>query len=90
MPPRPPGATFVRMEALALDTLAVCWREALGAAEDSLEEVSHCRRALQFPTAELQERLRELQLERREAEVDLELLARTTHATLHHHLLRPQ
>jgi hypothetical protein len=76
------------MEAPELEILASHWREALDAAEDSLVEVSRSRRALQFPVIELHERLHDLDLERREAELDLEHLAQTTRVPLHRHLIR--
>ena len=78
------------MDDLALDGAAFKWREALDAASDSLDNVSRSRRALRFPSAELQARLAHLEHERDVAERDLEQLAGTTHTHLHRHLHGPR
>jgi len=74
------------VEGLQLDTLAIHWCDALDAAENSLAEVSRSRRAFRLPATELHDRLTGLRLERGAAELDLELLARTAHVELHHHI----
>jgi hypothetical protein len=74
------------MEALQLDTLATHWCDALDAAENSLAEMSRSRRAFRLSATELHDRLVGLRLERGAAELDLELLARTAHVQLHHHV----
>jgi hypothetical protein len=74
------------MEALQLDTLATHWCDALDAAENSLAEMSRSRRAFRLSATELHDRLVGLRLERGAAELDLELLARTAHVELHHHV----
>ncbi len=74
------------MEAMQLDTLATRWCDALDAAENSLAEVSRSRRAFSLSATELHDRLMGLRLERGAAELDLELLARTAHVELHHHV----
>src|SRR5690242_16516470 len=71
-----------------LDLLAIHWREALDAAEDSLGAVGRSRPTL--PPAELRDRLNGLKDERGRAELDLEQLARATHAHLHRHLRGPR
>jgi hypothetical protein len=74
------------MEAPQLDTLAIHWCDALDAAENSLSEVSRSRRAFRLSATELHDRLTGLRLERGAAELDLELLARTAHVELRHHI----
>ncbi|HEX6680406.1 MAG TPA: hypothetical protein VF063_07150 [Gaiellaceae bacterium] len=74
------------MEALQIDTLAIHWSDALDAAENSLAEVSCNRRALRLSASELHHRLTGLRLERGAVELNLELLARTAHVELHHHI----
>ena len=74
------------VEALELDTLATYWSDALDAAENSLAEASRSRRAFRLSATELHDRLVGLRLERGAAELDLELLARTAHVELHHHV----
>jgi hypothetical protein len=74
------------VEALELDTLATHWCDALDAAEITLAEVSRSRRAFRLSATELHDRLVGLRLERGAAELDLELLARTAHVELHHHV----
>jgi len=74
------------MEAVELDALAIHWRDALDAAENSLAEVSRSRRAFRLSATELHDRLVGLRFERGAAELDLELLARTAHVELHHHV----
>ncbi|MGN6429283.1 MAG: hypothetical protein ACTHNB_00950 [Gaiellaceae bacterium] len=74
------------MESLELDTLAIHWCDALDAAENSLAEMSRSRRAFRLSATELRDRLVDLRLERGAAEQDLELLARTAHVELHHHV----
>jgi hypothetical protein len=73
-----------------LDTVASHWREALDAAEESLDEVSRSRRVLQFRALDLRERAKELSDERARIEVDLEKLARATRTHLHRHLYGPR
>lgn len=77
------------MEDVELDNLAIQWRGALAAAEESLDEVSQSRKALQFPATELRELMTELAEQRGAAEIDLEALGRTTHTHLHRHLSGP-
>jgi hypothetical protein len=74
------------VEALQLDHLAIHWSDAFDAAEHSLAEVSRSRRAFRLSPAELHDRLKGLRLERGAAELDLELLARTSHVELHRHV----
>ena len=77
------------MEALQLDHLATHWSDALDAAEHSLAEVSRSRWAFRLSPAELHDRLTGLRLERGAAELDLELLAQTSHIELHRHVGAP-
>jgi HAD superfamily hydrolase (TIGR01509 family) len=78
------------VEDLALDTIAIHWREALDDAEDALNDVSRSRKMLQFPAAELRDRTKELRSEREGAARDLERLARTTRLPLHRRLVGPR
>jgi hypothetical protein len=74
------------VEALQLDSLAIHWSDALDAAENTLVEMSHTRRAFRLSATELQDRLTSLRLERGAAELDLELLAQSARLELHQHI----
>jgi hypothetical protein len=80
------GRKLASVEALQLDTLATHWCDALDAAENSLAEMGRSRRAFRLSATELHDRLVGLRHERGAAELDLELLARTAHVELHHHV----
>jgi beta-phosphoglucomutase-like phosphatase (HAD superfamily) len=71
-----------------LDLLAIHWREALDAAEDSLGAAGRSRPTL--PPAELRDRLNGLKDERGRTELELEELARMTNTHLHRHLRGPR
>jgi beta-phosphoglucomutase-like phosphatase (HAD superfamily) len=79
-----------RMDQLALDTLAMHWREALDGAEETLDALSHTRRQLGLPAHELGRRINGLRAERTATEVDLERLARVAHLPVHRHLTGPR
>ena len=75
---------------LALDTLALHWREALDDAQEALDDLSRSRQQLRFPAGELRERMKELRSERTETEADLEQLARTAQVPVHRRLTGPR
>ena len=87
-PPAVPAA--VRLDQLALDTLALHWREALDDAEDTLDALSHTRRQLGLPAHELGRRMSGLRAERAATELDLEQLAEVAHLPVHRHLTGPR
>lgn len=78
------------MNQLALDAIAMHWREALDGAEQSLDALSHSRRELGFPAHELGRRLNELRAERAATELDLEQLGRVAQLPVHRHLIGPR
>ncbi len=88
------GATAVpaavRMDQLALDSLAMHWREALDGAEETLAALSHSRRELGFPAQELGRRMNGLRAERAATELDLEGLARVAQLPVHRNLTGPR
>jgi beta-phosphoglucomutase family hydrolase len=73
-----------------VETVSLCWRSALDAAEDALAAVNRGRRAVQFGPVEVRERARDLVRERAAAESDLALLGRLLHATFHRRLTGPR
>ena len=77
------------MNDLQLDTLAFRWRGALDTAADSLAQVGRSRQTLHFSAAELQAWIADVERERVLTDVDLERLARATHAHLHRHMEGP-
>jgi beta-phosphoglucomutase-like phosphatase (HAD superfamily) len=78
------------MNQLALDAIAMHWREALDGAEQSLDALSNSRRELGFPAHELGRRLTELRAERAATELDLEQLGRVAQLPVHRHLTGPR
>jgi HAD superfamily hydrolase (TIGR01509 family) len=84
------GPEAVGVEDLALDKLAIHWREVLDETDEALDEIARSNGLLRFPSAELRERKQELRDERFETEVDLGNLARTAHLHLHRHLVGPR
>ena len=85
-----PAVPAFSLDQLALDRIAMHWREALDGAEDTLDALSHSRRLLGFPAHELGVRMNDLRAERIGTELDLEYLARVAQLPVHRHLTGPR
>jgi beta-phosphoglucomutase-like phosphatase (HAD superfamily) len=80
----------LHMDQLALDTLAMHWREALDGAQETLDALSHSRRQLGFAAHELGRRMTQLREERTATELDLGQLARVAQLPVRRHLTGPR